>query len=328
MTIKYEIQQEPFLWIDFEVNDFNQYKEIVHSWDMDFIQLDKGTFYSEIKQMILPEVHVAHTHFNCHLDQRGHSPEGMWSFVIMAKNSSMYNFNQVLTQSTSTMVIFSPGSEIHSVDIPGFSVYVLSIKEEHLHKLTQELGLDAIKEKLAQIDRVELDPYQADALRIQLKDILDDAASLEHKVITQEGKNLLINFVPMKFLKAIGKQMGCAEDKIMKEKHFFYLEARSYMHTHLHEPLNIDEIAKKFKLSGRSLRSYFQEQLNVSPKQYLIALRLTKIRDELQVSIGGKGSVEKTARRFGFNHMGQFANSYKNFFNELPSETLNTIPKR
>ncbi len=117
-------------------------------------------------------------------------------------------------------------------------------------------------------------------------------------------------------------KIGFAKNKVVKEKHFFYLDARAYMHTHLYEPLNIDEIAKKFKLSGRSLRSYFQEQLNVSSKQYLIALRLTKIRDELQVLENEKGSVEKTARRFGFHHMGQFSKAYKEFFGELPSETL------
>ena len=325
MTIKNEIQQEPFLWIDFEVNDFNQYKEIVHAWDMDFTQLDKGTFYSELKQMILPEVHVAHTSFNCYLDQRGHSPDGMWSFVVMAKNSSMYTFNQELTKSTSTMVIFSPGCEIHSVDVPGFSVYVLSVTEEHLQQLTHELGLDAIIEKLSKIDRVELEDDQADALRVQLKDILNNAKSLKNRVITKEEKNLLINFVPIKFLKSIGLKIGCAKNKVMKEKHFFYLDARAYMHTHLHEPLHIDEIAKKFKLSERSLRNYFQEQLNVSPKQYLIALRLTKIRDELQVLKNEKGVIEKTARKFGFQHMGQFSKAYKDFFGELPSETLRQV---
>ncbi len=37
-----------------------------------------------------------------------------------------------------------------------------------------------------------------------------------------------------------------------------------------------------------------------------------------------KGVVEKTARKFGFYHMGQFAKSYKEFFGELPSQTLKT----
>jgi len=199
------------------------------------------------------------------------------------------------------------------------------VERKHFQKITQALGLDKIEEKLSQIDRVELDPEQADSLRMQLKDILDDASSLKHKVITPEGKDLLLNFVPVKFLKEIGTQIGCAKEKIVEEKHFMYLEARAYMHTHLDKQISIEKIAKKFKLSERTLRNYFQDELNASPKQYLTALRLTKIRDELKVSTVEKGLVEKTARRFGYNHMGQFSKAYKDFFGELPSQTLQSI---
>ena len=162
-------------------------------------------------------------------------------------------------------------------------------------------------------------------MRGQLKDILADASSLKHKVISPEGKKLLLNFLPMKFLKEIGSQVDCAKDKVVQERDMFFMEARAYMHTHLYEEITIDEIAKKFKLSERTLRNYFKEELNTSPKQYLIALRLTKIRDELKVLKNEKGSVEKTARRFGFHHMGQFSKAYKDFFGELPSETLRQV---
>ncbi|PHS38925.1 MAG: hypothetical protein COB07_02600 [Sulfurovum sp.] len=325
MTNKNEIQQEPFLWIDLEINDFDHFKEVVHSWDIDFLQLDGGTFYSELKQMILPEVQVASTHFDCHLDQKGASPDNMWSFVIMGEDASMFNFNHTMTQSTSTMVIYSPGHEINAMSYEGFHVYILSVTRKHLQKLTQKLGLDEIEEKLSKIDRVELGPPQADALRAQLKDILEDASSLKHKAITQEGKELLLNFVPMKFLKEIGTQIGCSKHKVVKEKHFLYLEVRAYMHTHLEEQISIEHIAKKFKISERTLRNYFKEELHTSPKEYLTALRLTKVRDELRAQKMEKGLVEKTARKFGFNHMGQFAKNYKAYFGELPSETLRQL---
>ncbi len=324
MTIKNETQQEPFLWIDFELNNFDHFTEVVHSWDVDFLQLDGGTFYSHLQQMVLPEIQVAHTHFDCHLDQKGASPKDKWTFVIMDEDASMFKFNHATTLSTSTMVIYSPGYEINAVSYDGFHIYTFSVTHEHLQKLTKALGMDKIEEKLRGIDRVELDLEQADSLRTQLKDILADAASLEHKVISTEGKDLLLNFVPIKFLKAIGDHIGCAKNKVIKEKHFLYLEVRAYMHTHLYEPINIEEIAKKFNLSERSLRNYFKEELNTSPKQYLTALRLTKIRGEFQVLKKEKGLVEKTARRFGFHHMGQFAKAYKDFFGELPSETLHT----
>lgn len=275
--------------------------------------------------MILPEIQVAYAKFNGHLDQKGHAPKDMWTFVLLAEDASMFKFNHTATLSTSTLVIYSPGYEINAVSYDGFCIYTCSIHRSHFQQLTTALGLDMIEEKLSKIDRVELDPEQADTLRGQLKAILDDAASLKHKVISPEGKKLLLNFIPMKFLKEIGSQVDCAQDKVVQERDMFFMEARAYMHTHLHEEITIEEIAKKFKLSERTLRNYFKEELNTSPKQYLIALRLTKIRDELKVSKIQKGIVEQTARRFGFHHMGQFSKAYKEFFGELPSETLREV---
>ena len=324
MTIKTE--QEPFIWIDFEINDFDHFKKVVHSWEIDFFQLDGGSFHSELKQMILPKVQVSHTHFDCHLDQKGKSPDDMWSFVIMKEDASMFQFNHTMTQSTSTMVIYTPGNEINAVSFSGFHVYILSVTREHLSHLIQMLGMEKAEEKLSKIDRVELEPEQADDLRNLLKGILNNASSLENKVITQEGKKLILDFVPIKFLKEIGTRIGCSKDKIIKEKHFLYLETRAYMHTHLKDDLNIEALSRKFKLSERTLRTYFQEELGTSPKQYLTVLRLIKTRDELRVSSMGKGSIEKTARKFGFHHMGQFAKNYKNFFGYLPSQTLKVKP--
>lgn len=182
-----------------------------------------------------------------------------------------------------------------------------------------------MEEKLRQIDRVELDSEQSDPLRDQLKDVLENASSLKQKVITKEGKDLLLDFVPMKFLKEIGTQIGCAKHKVIKEKHFMYFEARAYMDMRLDKQISIQHIAKKFKLSERTLRNYFQNELNTSPKKYLIVLRLTKIRDELKVLSREKGVLEKTARRFGFHHMGQFSKAYKDFFGELPSQSLRKV---
>jgi len=322
MIVNNEIEQEPFIWIDLEINDFNYFSEIVYAWGIDFLQLDGNAFYSQLQQIILPEIQIGHTHFNCHLDQKGHAPNDMWTFAIMGENSSMFTFEHTATSSTSTMLIYPPGERINCVSYAGFHIYTFSIKQSHFQKLIQILGLNELEDKLSLIDRVELNPEDACYLREQLKDILNDAASLKYKAITTEGKELLLNFVPIKFLKVIGKNIGCVQEKIIKDKHFMYLEARAYMHTHLHVQLSIEVIANKFNLTERTLRNYFQEELGTSPKQYLTILRLTKIRDELKVSKIRRGVVEKTARKFGFNHMGQFSKTYKNFFGELPSETL------
>ena len=315
-------EQEPFIWIDYEVNDFNKFAEMAHSWEIDFLQLDGKPFHSVLQQIIFPEIQIGHTHFNCHLDQKGASPKDMWTFVIMGENASMFKFNHEETLSTSTMVIYSPGHEINAVSYEGFHIYTFSIRRSHFKQITKMLGLDKIEEKLSKIDRVELDPKQADSLRKQLKDIVNDVSSSSHKVISPEGKKLLLHFLPVKFLKEIGAKVGCTRQRLIQEKAMLFMEARSYMHTHLHKQITISEIATKFKLSERTLRNYFKEELNISPKKYLITLRLRKINYVLRNERVKKGIIEQTARRFGFTHMGEFSKSYKDFFGELPSETL------
>jgi len=312
---------EPLLWVDIEFNDYEQFNETAKDWHIDFHQLDGAAFHSRIQQIILPEIQIAHTQLDSHLDQKGISPKEMWSFVILGKESSMFNFNHQMTQSTSTMLIYSPGHIINAVSRSGFEVYVLSVERTHLHKIAVSLGLTEIEEKLSKVDRVELDEEQANTLREQLQNILTSVSIMEDKVSTAQGREIFLKLLPTQFFKALHEHMDCAPVKVFKSKHMSYMEARAYIHTNLHQPITIDEIAKKFDILERTLRNHFQEELGISPKQYLNTIRLQRVRNELK-NAKEKINIEKVARNFGFTHMGQFSKRYKDFFGELPSETL------
>ena len=314
---------EPLIWVDVEFNEYAQFNEALKDWYIDFSQLDSGTFYSKVQQVIIPEIQVGYTKLDSHLDQKGVSPENMWSFVIMGKESSMFNFNHEMTKSTSTMVIYSPGHEINAVSVPGFEVYVFSIQSAHLNNVAISLGLHEIEEKLSKVDRVELDVEQADSLREQLQNILTAVSKMEDKVITAEGRDIFLTLLPIQFFKAIHQHMHCAPVRVFKSKHLSYMETRAYIHTNLHQHLTIEEIAKKFDISERTLRNYYQEELGISPKQYLNTVRLQKVRHELKHT-KKKVNIEAVARNYGFTHMGQFSKRYKDFFGELPSETLHS----
>lgn len=319
----YKLENEktkPLIWVDVEFNDYEQFNEALQDWHIDFHQLDGGTFYSRLRQVILPEIQVGHTKLDSHLDQKGVSPEEMWSFVILGKDASMFNFNHQMTKSTSTMLIYSPGQIINAVSTTGFEVYIFSVERTHLHKIATSLGLNEIEKKLAKMDRVELDEDQANTLREQLQNILTAVSRMENKVCTVQEREMFLKLLPTQFFKALHTHMDCAPMKIFKSKHMSYMEARAYIHTNVHELITIEEIAKKFDISERTLRNYFHEELGISPKQYLNTMRLQKVRYELK-NKKEKVNIEAVARNFGFTHMGQFSKRYKDFFGELPSET-------
>ena len=97
-----------------------KFNEAVKGWNINFHQLDGGTFHSRIRQVCMPEIQVGHTQLDSYLDQKGFSPKDMWSFIILGKESSMFNFNHQMTQSTSTMLIYSPGHIINAITTSGF----------------------------------------------------------------------------------------------------------------------------------------------------------------------------------------------------------------
>jgi len=312
----------PLVWVDVEFNDFDHFNKSVQEWTIDFHHLDGKPFYSRLQQIVLPQLQLGHTSFNNHIDQKGKSPANKWTFVIMGEESSMFKFNHQLTKSTSTMVIYAPGHEINAVSRSGFEIYTLSVEKAHLHKIAKRLGFNDIEERLSKIDRVELELDQTNSLRELLQSILSYVSSMDDKTITTQGEALFLELLPTKFLKEIYLHAGCTPKRVFKKRHLLYMEARAYIHTHSHLPITVASIAKKFKLTEKTLRNYFQEELSISPKQYITVLRLQRVRDALKTKHSKRISIEHTARRFGFAHMGYFSASYQEFFGELPSETL------
>jgi AraC family ethanolamine operon transcriptional activator len=65
----------------------------------------------------------------------------------------------------------------------------------------------------------------------------------------------------------------------------------------------------------------FREKFGITPKQYLQATRLQRVRERILRS-DPSSSIAENAAHWGFWHMGQFAADYRNQFGELPSQTM------
>jgi len=79
--------------------------------------------------------------------------------------------------------------------------------------------------------------------------------------------------------------------------------------------------------STRTLQRAFLERFGVSPKAYLMALRLNGLREELRRRSPDATRVGDVADHWGFIHKGALAADYSRLFGELPSETLRRRPE-
>ncbi len=88
----------------------------------------------------------------------------------------------------------------------------------------------------------------------------------------------------------------------------------------LADPLSITEICASIRVAERTLRYSFEQVLGITPVEYIRALRLNRVRQDL---LGGRPvTIQSAAIRWGFWHMGRFARYYRQTFGENPTSTL------
>ena len=80
----------------------------------------------------------------------------------------------------------------------------------------------------------------------------------------------------------------------------------------------VPEIALYSGMSERSLEYAFSRKYGVSPSRFFTFRRLHGARRDIR---NQKLSVTDAAMKWGFNHLGRFSGSYRDFFGELPSQT-------
>ncbi len=97
--------------------------------------------------------------------------------------------------------------------------------------------------------------------------------------------------------------------------------ARDYIHAHLNEPIDVDEIASAAATSRRTLFRAFNEILGESPRAYTRRLRLHRIRRDLANEDESRCTVAMVAMRWGMEDLGRMAGHYRDLFGELPSQT-------
>jgi AraC-like DNA-binding protein len=100
-------------------------------------------------------------------------------------------------------------------------------------------------------------------------------------------------------------------------------DARDFIERNLSAPLTVGDIARAVDTSIRTLQTQFRADLQQTPMGYVFNRRLERAREDLaDASPGGAATVTTIASRWGFNHLGRFATSYRARFGESPSQTL------
>ncbi|MFD8500385.1 helix-turn-helix transcriptional regulator [Amycolatopsis sp. NPDC059657] len=98
-----------------------------------------------------------------------------------------------------------------------------------------------------------------------------------------------------------------------------------------HGPISVTDMAAAARTSVRALQKGFRSQFGMSPMGYLRRVRLSRVHDDLVAIRRGTAmpsTVTEVALRWGFVHLGRFAQVYRETYGEPPSATAGLSGKR
>ncbi|MCW8931474.1 MAG: helix-turn-helix domain-containing protein [Gammaproteobacteria bacterium] len=311
------------MYISSKFDNFDSFSEIVHSWDLDFIQLKSGKFHSELFQYVNTDFLLTSVNFNKSIHQRGTAPKNLWTFGVPKQQSSEFTWKNSLVQQDS-IVIYAPSSELEAITHSNFSVYTFSFPERFIINVANYLGISDIHMMLSSIKNSvqKVAIPELNLLRSQISNFLLRLNTSEDTQLNNSD-----DMFSMEILSTILKllETGKAQSKKTSIASRFKAikKAEEFINDSMfNDNINIPKLLEITQVSERTLCYAFQDHYNMSPKAYLKSYRLNQLRKALYFSSRNNNTVESIAKKFGFLHMGQLAHDYQLLFNEKPLATL------
>ena len=137
--------------------------------------------------------------------------------------------------------------------------------------------------------------------------------------LTEALAGLVLLHVPNRFSRTLNDNPASLAPRHVKQ-------AIDFMHENIGRPITIQAVAAAVGPSSRSLEVGFRAFKGTTPAAYLRTIRLEAARMELR-DPATAFAISETAHRWGFFHLGRFAEIYRKAYGETPSETRSRRPE-
>jgi len=303
-------------------SNLNDFLELVHSWDLDFRQLDRGEFKGTLLQYGFEEAQVGIGIFNRKFDQRGVAPKNLVSFAMLGPGSPPIIWRGVEVDNHKVMV-YGAGVEIDCASEPGFNVMTYSISEKMLSKLERDLGMVRPEVSLRLNKVVPISTQARNALRDAIAGTNRNVGPDGTGIDTEPVRSALEKTIPRLILSAIAETQDFKiRSALTKRRQQALAAIEQSLSKSPIPPTTVRELCQVSGVSERTLQYLFKQKYGITPKAYLMLVRLNSVRRGIYQADPRKARIVDIANEWGFWHMGQFAKDYKKYFRELPSETL------
>lgn len=307
--------------------DLVDYEQLVQFADgpssLEAHQLERGNFQGRL-------FHNKFEHFNLTLFQvnratkyTGVSPKKHWSFIILARTGMRQTCWEYPEVTENCIAVMPPYTMFDSITRTPYEQYSLHVTEERLSQACQLLELPEPKQLFGRVHRIILccpkHRLHFCQLMIALQNqLLNSSQAVSPSYAYRELEwEILLNIIL-----AIAECLNFSAPTLSRKRFLAIKKAETYMMENLYESIQSKDVCQAVGISQRTLEYVFRECYGITPKAYFKKLRLNAVHKELKQTDNTYQEVSAIAQRFGFTHMGQFAQDYQKQFGVLPSQVL------
>jgi AraC family transcriptional regulator, ethanolamine operon transcriptional activator len=289
------------------------------AWSLDFRQLEKGCSTVEISAITTEAALLMKTELGCKTHQVGALEPGTMSFGLPARVQAPIRFGSRETGSNA-LTRFDSLSDFEAVSGSEFSAYTVTFRALDMERHMENLGIDtAMLSRDTGCQHRLLAEDSAAQLRIMMEGLLSHSEQPDSRVQLSLVK-AIESELAVEILSAFFRANQPPEVS-MKNRTRIVKRAIELVDGEAAEGLTIERLCNECACSISTLERGFYDYFGISPKQYLMATRLSGARKAL-LNTGKERSIGDIAAHWGFWHMSKFSADYKRMFGELPSRTV------
>ena len=312
---------EQVFFLHQKFHDFEAYRENARNWDLDYYQLDRGDFSSELLMFGNTTTLFTRARLGRRLLQKGASPSGLITFGLLADPDISIHWRN-LDVNGDKLLIFPPGGELHSISQPDFDVFTLSLSEETLNRTCHSLELPDFRKLVDGNEVFNCHPKSMLLLRKWLHKTALGLASSPPAADRSKRIQQLEEELARRLISTLTESMGPVYQPVMRKRDRALKIAVDFIVESDTPVTSVQDLCSIAHVSERTLEYAFRERFGQSPKTFTLTHRLNNVRKMLILADPDANRIYEISGRQGFFHMGQFTSDYKRLFAELPSETL------
>jgi len=300
--------------------DVDEQAANLREWDQRYEQLTPGPFVGSVHEFCCGSIQTFRETTSQGVHEAGAPWRGSRAFGIPVGTSAGIALFRGQPVDADTVVTLGGNDELDFYTPRGFDILGLVVDAAALESHARSVEHRDIHADCGGRGAVKPEPTRLAALRSLLLSVLESVDANPAPFQHRQTQRVLEQSLMSAAIAAVADDRTAPKQPCSSRRHIVEA-AKAFMHERIAEPITVADLCIALGVSRRTLQYSFQEVLGLNPVCFLRAVRLNGVRRDLKCA-APVTSVQDSAAKWGFWHLGHFVTDYKRMFGELPSETL------